>query len=349
MTFLRNVWYAAAWAEEIHGALKARTVVGIPIVLFRPPARAPVALADTCPHRFAPLSRGALIGAEVECGYHGLRFGADGRCSHNPHGKAGEPPPAALRVRAFPAVDRHGVVWVWMGEAGLANPDSIPDLEFMAPDPSRRIVHNYHLGCFPYDLLIDNLLDLSHSEYLHKDTFSGGASDETTLDAWEDNGCVIVERTQRSAPPPPRYGHIGTTVDVTYRMRWFPSQVIAFDRYITPAGRPRDEGVHTRFCHIATPESAETTHYFHAVTRISDLDDRKTDERIRAIHAQAVVGEDVPMLEAIAERMGGRELFDLSPVSLGIDGGAMLVRSVVRRRLKNELELNCLKDEQQYK
>jgi vanillate O-demethylase monooxygenase subunit len=338
MPFLRNVWYAAAWAQEIRRALNARTLLGVPVVLFRDAQQGPVILADMCPHRFAPLSRGRLVGSDVECGYHGLRFGRDGRCTLNPHAPELEAP-SALRARAYPAIERHGVIWAWMGDAEQSDPDAIPDLAFMAPDPARRTTHSYHLGAFPYDLLIDNLLDLSHAEYLHQETFSRGPGDEISLQAWEEGGGVTVERTQLRAPPPPRYEHVASVVDITFRMRWSPSQVIAFDRYIRPTGQPREAGVHSRFCHLATPETERTTHYFHAVARVDDIHNEAIDEAIRSVHARAIVGEDVSMLEAVAERMGGRDLMDLSPISLGIDQAALLVRSVMGRLLSQELGL----------
>ena len=72
MNFLRNAWYAAAWADEVPaGKLLARTFIDEPVVLFRDEANQPRALLDRCPHRFAPLSMGKLCngGQAVQCGY----------------------------------------------------------------------------------------------------------------------------------------------------------------------------------------------------------------------------------------------------------------------------------------
>ena len=60
-----------------------------------------VALADRCPHRFAPLSRGRVVDDTLECPYHGLRFGAHGHCVFNPHGDGRVParaPPGSPRA-----------------------------------------------------------------------------------------------------------------------------------------------------------------------------------------------------------------------------------------------------------
>ena len=69
--FLRNYWYVAAYAHEIDRNLLARTILGDKIVLYRTEDGAPIALADRCCHRQAPLSTGTLIGDTVQCGYHG--------------------------------------------------------------------------------------------------------------------------------------------------------------------------------------------------------------------------------------------------------------------------------------
>ena len=80
MAFLRNAWYAAAWDDELGDKPLARTMLGEPLVLYRDSAGAPVALSDTCPHRFAPLSLGRRDGDTLQCPYHGLVFGKNGIC-----------------------------------------------------------------------------------------------------------------------------------------------------------------------------------------------------------------------------------------------------------------------------
>src|SRR5437868_583263 len=101
MPFLKNAWYMAGWAHEFtKAALLPRTVLGEPVVFFRKSDGAIAALADTCPHRLAPLHLGAVNKDRVRCGYHGLEFDASGACVHNPHGNGAIP--AAARVAAFP-------------------------------------------------------------------------------------------------------------------------------------------------------------------------------------------------------------------------------------------------------
>lgn len=124
--FIRNTWYVIAWDQEVLGdTVLERTVLGTSLVVFRDGEGRPVVLDNRCPHRHAPLSLGRRVGDALQCMYHGLRFStADGRCIEVP-GQDRIPP--GLVARRYPAVQQHAWIWVWMGEAGRADPSLIPD------------------------------------------------------------------------------------------------------------------------------------------------------------------------------------------------------------------------------
>src|SRR6476646_5659601 len=82
--FPMNAWYAAAWSHEIKRELTARTVCNKDIVLYRRTDGHVAALEDACWHRLVPLSLGNLKGDDVQCGYHGIEFNSDGRCTFMP-------------------------------------------------------------------------------------------------------------------------------------------------------------------------------------------------------------------------------------------------------------------------
>ena len=83
--YLRNCWYAATYANDVGDTPFARQLLGEFVVLFRTSDGVAHALEDRCPHRFAPLSMGTVVEDQLQCPYHGLRFGTDGACSYNPH------------------------------------------------------------------------------------------------------------------------------------------------------------------------------------------------------------------------------------------------------------------------
>ena len=81
--WLRDCWYVIAWDHEIPAAeapdLFSRVVLNEPILVYRKSDGGMVALEDRCCHRLAPLSVGRREGDCVRCGYHGLKFDAQGR------------------------------------------------------------------------------------------------------------------------------------------------------------------------------------------------------------------------------------------------------------------------------
>src|SRR5262252_8998291 len=113
VSFLQNAWYVAGWSEELHGQPVGRRILDQPVVMYRLPTGEAVALQGRCPHRFAPLHLGKVIGTDIQCPYHGLRFGPQGACTFNPQG--GGATPRALDIRAYPLVERYGALWIWMG------------------------------------------------------------------------------------------------------------------------------------------------------------------------------------------------------------------------------------------
>lgn len=166
--YLENTWYLIAWSDEIGtDTLLGRTLLDQPIVMFRTSDGVAAAIADMCPHRFAPLSMGKKVGDAVQCAYHGLQFDRTGSCVRNPHGVNGHIPRAA-HVRSYPVVERYEGAWVWMGDGARADSSLIPNLEEELVAAEGRFVHRQyvHVGA-NYELMSDNIMDLSHIEYLH--------------------------------------------------------------------------------------------------------------------------------------------------------------------------------------
>ena len=84
MSFVRNAWYVAGWVREFNWELRPAKILGEDLVFFRMSSGEVAALQDRCPHKLLPLSKGRVIDDEIECGYHGSVFGADGRCKKIP-------------------------------------------------------------------------------------------------------------------------------------------------------------------------------------------------------------------------------------------------------------------------
>lgn len=106
-------WHMVGRLEELPtDQLIPRTVAATNIVLLRT-GDVVTALRDRCPHRFAPLSLGKVVNGLVQCPYHGLRFGLDGKCVFNPHGDGTIPNTA--KVGAYEVEERDGSLFVRVG------------------------------------------------------------------------------------------------------------------------------------------------------------------------------------------------------------------------------------------
>lgn len=339
MAFLRNIWYVAAWSGEISRALTPRTILGEPILLYRKENGAPVAISNRCPHRFAPLHLGKLVGDVVECGYHGLQFDCSGACVDNPHGDHRIPPNA--RVVSYPLVERHGFAWIWMGQAELANPSDIPDYSHMV-SPELKTIGDTMLQKANYQLLVDNLMDLTHVNYLHapyqkNDDFLAArhevAQQGLTLDSMRSIPSTV-------APPSfaPFLDDPSALVDYWLDIRWHAPGACRLEVGVTPLGRSRSEGIRRIGSHIVTPETETTTHYFYASSRNYRLDDPLADAETANWQQVGFHEQDKPMLEAVQRMMGTTDLDSLAPVLLASDVAAVRVRRIMKELLRDELE-----------
>ena len=337
MSYLRNCWYMAAWSSELEtGRTLGRKFLDEPVVLFRDAEGRPGALIDRCPHRFAPLSLGRVCDGAVECAYHGLRFNAAGACMHNPHGRVTN----GMTARAFPVTEAHRILWIWMGEPELADAKLVRDLSFLAAAPDTAFSSGYIHGHGHYQLFVDNLMDLSHTDYLHPDTLGGGSITRTKAEVAEGDGNTVhVAWHSFNEVPIPLLAQrlpLGTRVDAWTELTWSAPGVISLLNGAVPVGTPREGAPNSLNVHIFTPESESMTHYFFGATRDYELDNRELNERTGKLRYQIFSTEDEPMIRAQQERMNGSDFWAHKPVLLAIDKGAVRVRRKLEALISHE-------------
>jgi phenylpropionate dioxygenase-like ring-hydroxylating dioxygenase large terminal subunit len=340
-SYLRNAWYVAGFADEFKpDALVARTLLGEPLVLFRNADGGITALADRCPHRFAPLSAGKLCdgGRSIECAYHGLRFGADGSCVHNPHGDGHVP--KASSVASWPARERDRLVWVWAGDANRVDESLIPDYSRVASAPDDATIRGYMPTACEYQLLVDNILDLTHADYLHAGTLGSGALSRCKPEV-SDQGARNVRIAWMSSgdlTPPAFDMHLreqGQPTDQWTEVIWTAPGCMQLNVGSTLLGEPRERGVDTLNLHLATPETATTCHYWFWTTRNFAVS-AQANEHIRPLVEFAFSKQDKPMLEAQQRRIGDAEFWSLKPVLLAGDAGSVRVRRKLQQLVAEE-------------
>src|SRR4051812_7408651 len=170
---VRNRWYIAAFSEEVTREPMERTLLGTPTVLYRTEAGSPVAMYGICPHRYYPLALGRLEGDALVCGYHGFTFAADGKCIRIPAQGTG----AGFCQPTYRLEERGPLIWIWMGSADACDPELIPPYEDFGLDQPgwSECAHCLFRIRARSQLLVDNLMDLTHLPFIHQQVPLGDA------------------------------------------------------------------------------------------------------------------------------------------------------------------------------
>lgn len=344
MDFVRNAWYVAMWSQDMkQGELVGRTILNEPVVMFREPDGAVRALEDACPHRLAPLSLGKPAGGgkTIRCAYHGLEFNGAGRCVHNPH--ASGRIPKAAEVRAYPVAEKHSLVWIWMGDRA-PDPAAIPDYSLLdgAHPVSKRDFMKMNAN---YHLVVDNLLDLSHTSFLHDGLLGTAETVKASTTMNIDGKTITVSRRIDNMPPPKFHDLLfqrdGARVDLWMNIRWdFPSCLIN-DTGATRPGAPRSEGSGVFGMHFITPETDATCWYYFAAVRQNPIlrgepIDSEVMRQITELRRYAFETQDRPMIEGQQKNMCGKA-GKLRPfLPLETDLGTVRVRSILDLMIEEE-------------
>lgn len=309
--FLLDYWYMAAWSHEIGETPLARRILNIPIVIFRGENGELAALEDVCPHRFSRLSTGPIVGSSIECPYHGLRFGKNGNCSHSPFSDV---PPPAQKVRSFPVVEDNGFIWLWTGNPELAEVNPIPDYNYLKQTSDYNYIPVYVTMPGNYHLVNDNLVDASHTGWLHRNSLSAG-NDILGNKMGKGNYKPFVDEkgihSYWEFPDENGNLHPNEFVENLWQV---PGRVVhsrGYDQNINP-----NYGLHQSL-HLMTPETSKTTHYF--VAEFYDgkiLNDPQIISQMQEFITNVFATEDAPMVADIQKIVdeGGRQ-----PVLLKVD------------------------------
>jgi phenylpropionate dioxygenase-like ring-hydroxylating dioxygenase large terminal subunit len=340
--YLKRCWYVAAHAHELStDKLLARKLLGEELVLYRQADGRPVAFIDRCVHRLAPLSAGRLEGESLRCMYHGLLFEPSGRCIEVPGQERIGP---NLKLRSFPVVERDKAIWIWMGEAELADEALIPDAHWQ-DDPAWRCLPGYlHYDRSNYVLVMDNLLDFSHLGYVHENTLGGGrvSAEVTPLIERFDWG-LKISRLYRNTPLAPYLKNLATFDGLVDRWQIYEyrlaGNILTMDFGSAPAGsgalegRPPPEALVFHTVQALTPETADSTHYFWSVANNFKLDDPGVTAEM---HRQTTIAfaEDHAIIQAQAAVLAQHP--NEKMVGIAADAALNQGRSLLNRMLAAE-------------
>ena len=339
---LLNAWYVACTPQEIDDKPLGRTICNQKLVFYRGADGQVTALDDWCPHRGAPLSLGRVVEGRLVCGYHGLVMGCDGKTVSMPGQRVRGFPP----VRRYPAVERHGFVWVWPGDAALADPALIPECPWANHPEWAYGGGLYHIAA-DYRLMVDNLMDLTHETYVHATSIGQPEIDESPCTTQVEGGEVVTSRFMNDIAAPPFWRmalRANGLPDDQKVDRWqicrfsLPSHVM-IEVGVALAGRggyqaDKRDKVYSIVVDFITPESDTSMWYFWGMARNFRPDDRSLTAQIRDGQGK-IFAEDLEMLErqqANLSRWPERVLLKLNIDAGGVQARRMIEQAVAREQ-----------------
>lgn len=334
--FPRNQWYVAAHSDEVVRHQLSRWLLDEPVCLFRKSDGTPVALVDRCIHRQMPLSKGRLRDDDaLECGYHGIVYNTDGQATRIPS-QTNVPP--ACRVHRFPTHEKSSLVWIWMGDPQLADPAKIPDHHWLT-DPAWATVRGTHEMKARAQLLNENLLDLTHLEFLHADSIGAAKIAETPIATEFDGDIVRVSRPMYAIDCPPFFTKtMGLTGPIGRGQvaEFFPPAFHITHVSAKPAGDPDDSRkCEQKAIHCVTPARGNTTHYFWCHARNYKIHDPEIQELMQhGLHA--VFKQDVDASEAIEEIISNYEPDHPIELNLRVDKAPLQARRLINQMVAAE-------------
>ncbi len=301
-TYPRNEWYIAFWSDDVGREPVERKILEDIIVFYRTERGTPIALAGLCQHRGFPLAKGKLVGDQLVCGYHGFTYNEHGTCVTIP---SQDRVPPRYTAQKYPVVEKWQWIWIWMGAPELADPAKIPDMEHLGLTLNgwqADKVATYSLQA-RYQMLIDNLMDLSHVSFVHAASVRGGDHIiQTPAVLTESGGTLNVSRhfPPELADPFKVFLHPdleGQFVQMSLVTEYkAPNVVQSGGLYMTGQLENVPRKVH--FVHGFTPETPTSTHYFTAVSRDFRLADEGLSHALVGLMSQ-VVQEDLVILNLI--------------------------------------------------
>lgn len=164
----RRYWIPALLAEEIaeNDSDPVRlTLLGERLIAFRDTDGRIGVIDEFCAHRTASLYFGRNEECGLRCAYHGWKFDVTGQCVDMPSEPEGSKMREKIKLTSYKAVEKGGLVWVYMGPA--EKEPELPDLEWMNLPPERRFISKRRQFT-NYLQAMEGGIDSSHVSFAHR-------------------------------------------------------------------------------------------------------------------------------------------------------------------------------------
>ena len=239
-------------------------------------------------------------------------------------------------------VEKHRALWIWMGDKP-ADPSAIPDF---SPLDTSEASHVTKLDWITinanYELVIDNLLDLSHTSYLHDGLLGNQDMVDSEISVEQIGETVVVGRRSANSTIPglfaiqmPGYDR----VDKWNTIRWTAPGNLLLRSGVHKPGTDPETGTGYYGIHFLTPETDRTTRYHFTAVRWNVQTEASVNEQIRekisVMRRFAFAEQDGPVIEAqqVVIDQAGEEL---DPLTLSIDVGPMRYKRILQKMIAQD-------------
>jgi vanillate O-demethylase monooxygenase subunit len=195
-----------------------------------------------------------------------------------------------------------------------------------------------------YELVVDNLLDLSHTSFLHAGVLGNADTVESEISVEQDGTDIVVERHATNAEPPGMnklmWPQSPPRVDKVTAIRWMAPSTLRLMTGISEIGSDPQTGTGYHAVHILTPETDRSTHYFFTAVRynVKTTDEklnREIQDKISKMRRFAFEEQDVPVIEA-QQRIIDASTTAVDPLTLAIDVGPVRYKQVLKKLIAAE-------------
>jgi phenylpropionate dioxygenase-like ring-hydroxylating dioxygenase large terminal subunit len=237
-------------------------------------------------------------------------------------------------VRSYTLVERHGFLWIWMGDAAKADPSRIPDFK-----------ENVAAGWWPtrvllpikghYQLVVENLMDLSHVAFVHGETIGSDDTNATLeFDRGDDHVRLIRKAPDIATPHFYLINGLGPRSDQVKTISFVPPCFVSILVTTTERapGKVNPRSVNILIHHACVPETDSSTHYFIVSARDFEAGRGAEDKSRQTL--MKVFDEDRDIIEAQERCI---ELDPASPyVSTNLDWGSVQMRRMMTQLVSQE-------------
>jgi phenylpropionate dioxygenase-like ring-hydroxylating dioxygenase large terminal subunit len=163
-SYMREYWLPAIKSTELVKGIPLRVMLlGEKLIAFRKGDGSIGVVQHQCPHRCTSLFLGRVEDDGIRCINHGWKFDGNGNCTEMPNVKPEQDYKEKVKITSYPARERGGVVWVYMG---TGEPPMLPPLESnMGSKEEMEVI--FALRNCNYLQAMEGDLDNSHFEFLH--------------------------------------------------------------------------------------------------------------------------------------------------------------------------------------